>query len=80
MIPVSIDNVFIIYIMIWLTLLTVLWIREIWRVKTYSWELSKDRMCICDRCHYTIFLKNRENITRCPKCNQVCFIKKRANR
>ena len=76
MIPLEAQNGFVMYIGIWFLFLAVLWAREIWRVKSYDWDLSKDRISVCDKCHYTFFLKDQENITRCPKCNEVCFSKK----
>ncbi len=77
MIPIEPQYGFVIYVLAWFIVLTILWAREIWRVKTYDWELSKDRLAVCDDCHYTFLIKDQKNICRCPKCNSVCFFRKK---
>lgn len=77
MIPMEFQYGFYLYIAIWLLTIIILWAREMWREKAYDWELSQDRLCVCDGCHYAFLIKHNENITRCPRCNEMCILRKR---
>ena len=79
MIPVLYENVFNIYICIWLVLLVVLWIREEIRTRRRSvWTVVKEKLYVCDKCHLVFLASHdQEHITRCPRCNEMCFIRKR---
>lgn len=78
MIPVSLGDIFNIYICLWLIVLAIMWIREELRVWRSEWSVVKERLYICNKCRYTFLAKDdREHITRCPSCNAICFIRKK---
>ena len=77
MIPISPEFGFVIYLSVWFAVLFFFWAREIARDKINSWDLSKDRLYTCDKCHNKFTTGDRDNIARCPKCNNICFARKK---
>ena len=78
MIPISILHFYSLYLLLWLVILVILWVRdELRRRKSYGWSVVKKRLYFCDNCHLTFLARNAgENVSRCPRCNELCFIRK----
>ena len=54
MIPISILHFYSLYLVIWLVILVILWVRdELRRRKSYGWSVVKKRLYFCDNCHLT---------------------------
>ena len=77
MFEINVPNLFFLYLMTWMLFLVVLWARELWRLKAYSWALSEGSLCICEKCHYAFMVKPGENVARCGRCNEICVIRKK---
>ena len=77
MIPMNCTGGFMIYLFLWFILLTVLWIRELWRRKVYDWALSEGSLCICEDCHFAFLIKPNETVSRCPRCSEICMVKRK---
>lgn len=78
MIPVQPIEIFHIYLLFWVILLAVLWIRdERRRKRSFGWTVVKKRLYLCDNCHLSFLAGNTgQNVCRCPRCNELCFIRK----
>jgi len=75
---VSMDQVFILFTVLWLGLLFVLWFRSEVKHSNHNWTTAKDNLYNCPKCHQTFLAPHdTENITRCPRCNEMCFLKRR---
>jgi len=79
MIPLAMEYFFTVYVLAWFFTIGVLWAREHWRSRRNSWDISKDKLCFCDNCHFAFLVKPDENISRCPRCNGICILRKRRN-
>ena len=56
------------YMIVWLVIIVVLWIREIFRVHKFNWELSNSKLFHCNNCHHTFLTKDGANLTRQSPC------------
>ncbi len=65
------------YVLLSLATIVILWARELWRNRAYSWESSSRRVLNCPGCHVSFIAPENTNVTRCPRCNAICFYKKR---
>ena len=65
------------YVLLSLSTIVILWARELWRNRAYSWESSSRRVLNCPGCHVSFIAPENTNVTRCPRCNAICFYKKR---
>ena len=65
------------YVLLSLATIVILWARELWRNRAYSWESSSRRVLNCPECHVSFIAPENTNVTRCPRCNAICFYKKR---
>lgn len=65
------------YVFLSLATIVILWARELWRNRAYSWESSSRRVLNCPECHVSFIAPENTNVTRCPRCNAICFYKKR---
>jgi uncharacterized paraquat-inducible protein A len=77
MIGIDLSDGFIIYLLAWLFTLAFLWVRELWRLKSYDWSVTQGQLFTCDNCHYAFLTKSRNNVSRCPRCNAMCIIRKK---
>ena len=77
MISIDYGTGLIIYLSLWLITLTILWVRELWRTKSYNWDLTKSKLFHCDRCHYSFTSLHGNNVTRCPRCNNMCIVRRK---
>ena len=79
MIPISELHIFHIYLLSWLIILVILWVRqEMRQKKAYDWSGVKEGVEFCDNCDLSFLSQHdSENVTRCPRCNELCFIRKR---
>ncbi len=68
-----------VYFFGWLILIAVLWVRELLRVRSFEWHLSKSRLFHCDHCHHSFIIKEAVNLTRCPRCNSISICRERRN-
>jgi hypothetical protein len=75
MIAITYEQGLLVYFLLWLSVLIVLWGREIWRIQKHDWSQHVDRLCVCDGCHLAFMIKSDVNITRCPRCNQMCILR-----
>ena len=65
------------YVLLWLGTVAVLWCREIWRIRAYSWQSATRRVLNCPGCHVSFTAPDNANVARCPRCNSICFYRKR---
>ena len=65
------------YVLITLSTIAILWARELWRNRAYSWEGDSQRLVKCPNCHISFKMPDNANVTRCPHCNSICFYRKR---
>lgn len=77
MIELDERSTLLLYMIVWLTVIVVLWIREHFRVSKFNWELSNSKLFHCSNCHHTFLTKDGDNLTRCPNCNSVCIAKRK---
>lgn len=77
MIELDQRSAILLYMLVWLALIAVLWIREIMRVNKFNWELSNTKLFHCSKCHHTFLTKDGANLTRCPTCNSICIAKRK---
>jgi uncharacterized paraquat-inducible protein A len=77
MIGIDYGNGFIVYLLLWLITIAILWIRELLRVKSYNWDITKNKLFNCDHCHYAFTGRDSSNVTRCPRCNNMCIVRKK---
>lgn len=77
MIEIGLTECLFIYFIIWMLIISFLWIRELLRIKRNTWYLSNTKLFHCDTCHHTFLTKDGANLTRCPICNAICIAKKR---
>jgi len=75
MIPISFQQLFVSYLLVWLAGLMVLWLRELWRRKAHDWALSEGRLCICEDCLFAFLVKPGETVARCPRCQELCRVR-----
>ena len=80
MIGIDYGNGFIVYLLLWLITITILWVRELLRTKSYNWDISKSKLFNCDNCHYAFTGRDGGNVTRCPRCNNMCIVRKKRRR
>lgn len=79
MIPLPAEYGFVIYLGAWIVTIAVLWAREYWRGGRNNWDLAKDKLCFCQKCHFAFLVKPGENISRCPRCNEICILRRKRN-
>ena len=78
MIGVDLPTGLLIYLFLWLITITVLWIRELWRIRAHDWSISNNRLFRCNSCHYSFLVKDEHaNLVRCPRCNAMCILFKK---
>lgn len=78
MIPIPYEQTFSACICLALLILAIMWLREELRARPRDWSVVKEKLYICDKCHYSFLAEHdEEHITRCPRCNEMCFIRKR---
>ncbi|MBE6380984.1 MAG: hypothetical protein E7047_08650 [Lentisphaerae bacterium] len=77
MITLSYSGGILLYLLIWLVTIGILWARELWRNRAYSWESNSRRILNCPGCHVSFTAPDNANVTRCPQCNSICFYRKR---
>ncbi len=65
------------YVLLCLGTIVILWARELWRNRAYSWESSTRRVLNCPECHVSFIVPENTNVIRCPRCNSICFYRKR---
>ena len=65
------------YVLLCLGTIAILWARELWRNRAYSWESNSRRVLNCPGCHVSFTVQDNVNVTRCPRCNSICFYRKR---
>jgi len=65
------------YVLLSLGTVAVLWARELWRNRAYSWESESRRVLNCPGCHVSFIAEDNANVMRCPRCNSICFYRKR---
>lgn len=65
------------YVLLWLMTIAILWGREIWRNRAYSWQSGERRVLNCPGCHVSFVAANNASVARCPRCNSICFYRKR---
>ncbi|MCI7644268.1 MAG: hypothetical protein MST10_07985 [Lentisphaeria bacterium] len=73
MIDVSISTALFIYLAAWLLTITILWLRELWRIRKNDWQLSNGNVFQCNHCYYSFVSRESANTIRCPRCNAICF-------
>lgn len=78
MIELDQKNLILVYMIIWLTVIVVLWLREIYRVSKFDWDLSNTKLFHCNNCHHTFLTQDGANLTRCPNCNSICIAKRKS--
>ncbi len=77
MIEIDQRNLLLVYMIVWLAIIAVLWLREILRVNKFDWKLSNSNLFHCDKCHHSFLTKDGAKLTRCPNCNSICIAKRR---
>lgn len=65
------------YVLFALSTIVILWARELWRNRAYSWQSSSRRVLNCPECHVSFIASENTNVARCPRCNAICFYRKR---
>lgn len=65
------------YLLLCLLTIVVLWARELWRNRAYSWQSGSRRVLNCPGCHVSFIAAENTNVARCPRCNSICFYRKR---
>ena len=65
------------YVLLNLLVVGILWARELWRNRAYSWESKTRRVLNCPGCHVSFIAPDNANVARCPCCNSICFYRKR---
>ncbi len=66
------DGIFI-YLLLWLSLLLILWGRALLRRRKNQWDMNNNHFFTCDNCHYAFLSNEPVNLTRCPRCNAICI-------
>ena len=77
MINLTYSSAIFFYLLLTLGLIIVLWARELWRNRAYSWESDSRKVINCPGCHVSFTVEDNANVTRCPRCNSICFYRKR---
>lgn len=77
MIELDQRSAILLYMTVWLTVIVILWIREMFRINKFNWELSNTKLFHCRNCHHTFLTKDGANLTRCPNCNSICIAKRK---
>ena len=78
MIHIYQEQIFAVFTIMWVVIITFLWIRHEYGRKSYDWTTTKEQLYSCSKCHFTFLAKDEHgNITRCPRCNEMCFLKKK---
>lgn len=78
MIELDQKNLILVYMIIWLIIIVVLWLREIYRVRKFDWNLSNTKLFHCNNCHHAFLTHDGANLTRCPNCNSICIAKRKS--
>ena len=77
MIGMSYADALFAFFVLWLIFIGILWWREPYRAKRFSWKLSNSTLFHCDSRHHSFIIKESVNLTRCPRCNSICICRKR---
>ncbi len=73
MIGVTFSQGIFVYLVLWLALIAVLYLRSSRRRAKIHSSQVESHLFSCDRCHYAFLNKDQINLTRCPRCNAICI-------
>ena len=73
MIGVSFAEFFELLLILLLSYICWLWLREVNRVRHNEWQLSNRQLFHCNTCHLSFVPKQPVSLCRCPRCNTVCI-------
>ena len=71
MIPISPENYFEIYVIIFLAVAAGFWAVQAWNSSSSHWTISEEKLCRCKECSLTYIVRRSEQVSRCPRCNEV---------
>ena len=69
MIGIGIDQFFILFNILMMSILAGFWLRQLLRENVYDWNISQELLCWCKNCNLTFVVKRIESVARCPKCD-----------
>ena len=73
MIGVSFAEFFELLLILLLSYICWLWLREVNRLRRNEWQLSNRQLFHCNTCHLSFVPKQPVSLCRCPRCNTVCI-------
>ena len=71
MIPISLENYFEIYVILFLTAAAGFWVYHIWKSSGNDLIISEEKLCRCKECSLTYIVSRAEHVSRCPRCNEI---------
>ncbi len=78
MIGLDLTTGLLIYLFLCLITISILWVRELLRIKAHDWSISNNRLFRCNSCHHSFLIKDEHtNLVRCPRCNEMCILLKK---
>ena len=70
---ISYADAFLGYLICFLILIVILWMREHSRVKRRERRNFSSRLFFCEQCRRPFIPDDDINLCRCPRCNMVCI-------
>ncbi len=77
MIEINQQDGFLIYVFLTMGLLCWACVREMWRARVQSWNVSEAQLEHCRDCSLAFLVHGRESRVRCPRCGALCSIRRR---